>query len=106
MTKANETQEVEQEVKEASLADRLATLSTMAVDCWKSGDEAKVLAVRAAIVAVGEAYTELRKTFDEKGVDLKDMFGADKFPNVTRIRKATEKEGKAETVKVNPLASL
>jgi hypothetical protein len=99
-------QEVTQEVRPETLADKLAKLQVMAVDCWKSGDEAQVLAVRNLIVAVIEAGTELRKTFDEKGVDLKDMFGADKFPNVQRIRKASDKSDKEVTAKVNPLSLL
>ena len=85
----------------------LKALKGLATSSWATKDAAKVAAVRAAVVALCDEALDIRKTFDEKGWDMKEMYG-DVFAKIERIRKATVKEAKEvkEEAKPNPFAAL
>lgn len=80
--------------KDNTFKDMCKAIKTELNTGFLTGDEEMVLSAQRKILAIIKGATVLRQIHDS-AYDMKEMFDAE-FPNVNRIRKATEKKDKSE----------
>ena len=78
--------------------EKFDELMQLTLAAWTSNDENEVLKVQKVIVAVSKRASEVRQAFDNT-FDMKEAFGADSFPKVTRIRAKSENVGRPKKAK-------
>lgn len=85
-----------------TFASKLYELEASIPEAFRSKDEAAILATQKRIIKAAEKIRKMRARFDESFDRYVDALGSDSLPNVTRIRRITDKSGKvAKAVEVD-----
>lgn len=102
MADNKKTQEVftftDGEMLSGPMAERLYNLERAVIEAYNSKEEAKVQAVYAALLIFRERLGKISSLYDST-FDKREMFGADTFPNIVRIRKHSDTVGRPRKAK-------